>query len=248
MNIKKLFAVLVCFGALSACSHSPSTSVVARNPSGETSPAPVAENNKLGTAWGENVSSEVTTVQATRRYQSPQGFVSVYYSAQQPSQRRKVNYIPLASVDMQVQSTTARNIPLFSYRNGAFTFSANDGEGYQLAFYNSSSTKTYEVVATVDGLDVLSGRPGSLSQSGYIVYPKERLEIKGFRKSDSAVAAFRFAKPDKSYAANSVSGDKDNTGVIGVAVFEMENASLPDCQPQAFPSDSRYAAPPCKKK
>ncbi|VTR21536.1 Uncharacterised protein [Serratia fonticola] len=101
-------------------------------------------------------------------------------------------------------------------------------------FYNTSPSKTYEVVTAVDGLDVISGRSGSLRNSGYLVSPKGTLVIEGFRKSDSSVAAFRFAKPDDSYAASSLAGEKENVGVIGVAVYEMALPGLPDCNRRRF--------------
>lgn len=246
MKSNYLIALLLSVLALGGCSQTPSSRV--QQEDSPTQSTAVAENNKLGTAWGENVSSQVTQVEATRLYSHPQGLANIYYSAQSSSEGTQTIAVRLASVLMQVQTAGARNLPLYRYKNGDYSFSASEGDSYQLYFNNSSRTKTYEIVASVDGLDVISGSSASLSNSGYIVYPGDTLEIKGFRKSDSAVAAFRFAKPDDSYAANSVSGNKDNTGVIGVAVFEMKSAELPDCKPQAFPSDTGYAPAPCKKK
>lgn len=116
------------------------------------------------------------------------------------------------------------------------------------------TTKTYEIVATVDGLDVLSGQPGSTRNRGYVLRPGEHLRIKGFRKSGDEIAAFRFESVTDSYAANSAAGSPANVGVIGTAIFEL-NAPPPaiarPCRsgPCAFPNDEnngqgRYAAPP----
>jgi hypothetical protein len=180
-------------------------------------------------------------------HSSPDSVAKVFYSAAASSNGQYTNEIVLSSVRMRVQTENNRDFALNRYKNGEFSFSANDGERYQLFFYNTSPNKTYEVVTAVDGLDVISGRSGSLRNSGYLVSPKGTLVIEGFRKSDSSVAAFRFAKPDDSYAASSLAGEKENVGVIGVAVYEMVLPGLPDCQPQAFPADAKYAPAPCKK-
>ncbi len=203
---------------------------------------------QLGTKWGEDVSSQVVTVNATRLRSSPNRIITIYYNDAKSDGQQKIELIPLSSVDMSIQDQRGRNMTLKQRGGSEYTLAAQEGERYQLYFFNRSRDTTYEVVATVDGLDVLSGQPGSLSRSGYLIRPNSSLTIEGFRKSEAAVAAFRFARPDESYAANSVAGDVQNTGVIGVALFEMEPERLPDCQPQAFPQDSRYAPAPCKKR
>jgi hypothetical protein len=245
MKIKCGLALLASLVLVSGCSQKISSSrAVAESAS---APAPVAQENKLGTAWGEDVYSKVTTVDAKRMHSSPDSVAKVFYSAAASSNGQYTNEIVLSSVRMRVQTENNRDFALNRYKNGEFSFSANDGERYQLFFYNTSPNKTYEVVTAVDGLDVISGRSGSLRNSGYLVSPKGTLVIEGFRKSDSSVAAFRFAKPDDSYAASSLAGEKENVGVIGVAVYEMVLPGLPDCQPQAFPADAKYAPAPCKK-
>ncbi|MBC3251398.1 hypothetical protein BFS14_16645 [Serratia fonticola] len=245
MKIKCGLALLASLVLVSGCSQKISSSRVAADPA--AAPAPVAQEHKLGTAWGEDVYSKVTTVDAKRMHSSPDSVAKVLYSAAASNNGQYTNEIVLSSVRMRVQTENNRDFALNRYKNGEFSFSANDGERYQLFFYNTSPSKTYEVVTAVDGLDVISGRSGSLRNSGYLVSPKGTLVIEGFRKSDSSVAAFRFAKPDDSYAASSLAGQKENVGVIGVAVYEMVLPSLPDCQPQAFPGDAKYAPAPCKK-
>ena len=246
MKIKCGLALLASLVLVTGCSQSLSSARTAAKSA--SAPAPVAPENKLGTAWGEDVSSKVTTVDATRIRQSPDSVAKVSYSAAPSSNGQYTNEIVLSSVRMRVQTEHNRDFALNRYKSGEYSFSANDGERYQLFFYNTSPNKTYEVVTAVDGLDVISGRSGSLRNSGYLVSPKGTLVIEGFRKSDSSVAAFRFAKPNDSYAASSLAGEIENTGVIGVAVYEMALPGLPDCQPQAFPGDSQYAPAPCKKK
>ena len=52
---------------------------------------------------------------------------------------------------------------------------------------------------------------------GYVLMPFATLEIEGFRQSNEAVAAFRFAAVGESYAAQM--GAARNVGVIGVALL-----------------------------
>ncbi|EUK17642.1 hypothetical protein [Commensalibacter papalotli (ex Servin-Garciduenas et al. 2014)] len=88
---------------------------------------------------------------------------------------------------------------------------------------------------------MLSGLKGSVKNAGYIIYPNQSLTIEGFRKSSSDVASFRFSKPQDSYAAHSVAGDINNTGIIGVAIYPTIQNVVKDCRQQAFPQDNGYA-------
>lgn len=90
-------------------------------------------------------------------------------------------------------------------------------ERYILTVRNKTSRRM-EVVASVDGLDVLDRRPASVSKRGYIVNGGTTLRIQGFRLDSSKVAAFRFGSVSRSLAAQTY-GDR-NVGVIGVAVFD----------------------------
>ncbi len=71
---------------------------------------------------------------------------------------------------------------------------ARVGMNYQLYVRNYSRNTNYEIVATVDGLDVLNGKQGSLNNNGYIVNAGDSLAIKGFRKDKHTEAAFQFAR------------------------------------------------------
>ncbi len=90
------------------------------------------------------------------------------------------------------------------------------GERYALHIENRTHER-FEVVVSVDGLDVLDGQPGSLRKRGYLVDAYQTIEIDGFRRSSDQVAAFRLGDVRGSYAASK--GRARNVGVIGVAVF-----------------------------
>ena len=207
-----------------------------------------AQEKRLGTAWGENVSSRTVSVEATRLSDSPPRTAAIYYSGGNlPSQATAYTLVPLGDVEMRIQDDNGKNLKITRNSRGDHQLFAREGDRYQLTFYNRSRSATYEVVSSVDGLDVLTGQPGSLERRGYLLYPRTTLRIEGFRKSQEAVAAFRFAQPDAAYAANSLQGDVANVGVIGAAVFTIAEEKLPDCQPQAWPDNGGYAPPPCRK-
>ncbi len=155
----------------------------------------------------------------------------------------------------------------FSARGGAITVSIRDangrpldalrvadrtyvvgesGERYSVVLTNHTGHR-FEAVATVDGLDVVNGHSGDLSNRGYVLSPFATLEIDGFRQSQDAVAAFRFAKVSESYAAKT--GEARNVGVIGVAFFGEQGDDDDDTRTRdsanPFPGrDPRYAQPP----
>jgi hypothetical protein len=102
------------------------------------------------------------------------------------------------------------------------SFDSNDGivgeEGrrYSIVVRNRSDLRL-EIVLSLDGLDVIDGRPASLRKRGYILNPPQKL-VEGFRQSMEAVAAFRFGPVRESYAAEKYHNTR-TSGVIGIALF-----------------------------
>jgi hypothetical protein len=115
--------------------------------------------------------------------------------------------------------------PLPSYPQRAERFAlGRDGQRYNVRIYNHTGRRV-EAVVSVDGRDVLSGKPGDYRQQrGYIVPAYGSVLIDGFRTSLSSVAAFRFTSPEDSYSARM--GTPENVGVIGAAFFS-ENPPPP---------------------
>ena len=147
-------------------------------------------------------------------------------------------------MELSVQSDNGDLFPIF--RDGSNYFlQGKDGQSYRLVYKNNSN-KTLEIIASVDGLDVISGQAASRYSDGYVLYPHDSLVIEGFRKSDDAVASFVFSNPEDSYAANSDKGSINNTGVIGTAIFELYDPTQKTSEPDAFPADNGYAQPPSK--
>jgi hypothetical protein len=139
-----------------------------------------------------------------------------------------------------------RQLPTFEQQGRTYALGKR-GERYLLRVRNETGRRV-EVVASVDGRDVIDGRPSGLARRGYLVAPWGELTIDGFRVSGSAVAAFRFSTVESSYAARM--GDARDVGVIGVAVFP-EAAPPPPPPPAddwsaaggAAESEARRSAP-----
>ncbi|MDR2155614.1 MAG: hypothetical protein LBE78_11435 [Burkholderiaceae bacterium] len=255
----RFFLLLGTAVLLAACSQIP-----VRNSDSTSAAVPA-----LGTQWGEERDSRVVTVRARRvAPDRPDDVAQLFYNDADgvrakvgASPERQLNTLMAQGhVEWSVRDEADRPLPLERARrgpDGALNIVGRQGARYVLVF-NNLSDDAYEVVATVDGLDVLNGQSGSITNSGYVLYPHGTLRIEGFRKSDSEVAAFRFSAADRAYAANTPSGDARNIGVIGAALFRLE---MPDSQrtlrngpavsrPKAFPADGNrsYAPPPDYRK
>jgi hypothetical protein len=146
-----------------------------------------------------------------------------------------------------LQGERGQELPGF-YAGGRYYAIGEPGERYVLIIRNDTGFR-YECVASVDGLDVIDGQPAGFLKRGYLIQPYDTLEIDGFRRSQIAVAAFRFSSVRGSYASRSGKGDR-NVGVIGVAFFN-EEGTRPEWTPgevrrrhNADPFPGRYAEPP----
>jgi hypothetical protein len=214
----------------------------------------------LGTTWGETRTSYVSNEHFDRADPSrPFALVSLNYNDEsgiQAMARRMGNAyasfdrssVEAAQGAVSVRLLDENGSPLPSANLGGHDYVAgSDGQRYVIQIENRTGNR-FEAVATVDGLDVLDGQGGSFSKRGYLVNAWSTLEIDGFRRSQAAVAAFRFGAVKDSYAARK--GNDRNVGVIGVAFFHEEGTSLPwtqrelDRRDSANPFPGGFAAPP----
>lgn len=115
-----------------------------------------------------------------------------------------------------ILSVNANGRPMRTYSHqGMFFIESREDTEYTIEIKNNNWFRV-EAVVSVDGLSVITGNPASKADSGYIVNGNDKLVIKGFRKSNDEVGAFKFTKKERSYAAEK--GDKSNVGVIAVAI------------------------------
>ncbi|KAF1027277.1 MAG: hypothetical protein GAK29_00789 [Acinetobacter bereziniae] len=242
-NINIFLCLLLCI-FLAACSKktdesssNSATETTSADAAAEATNNQVSTDEKLGTKWGDEIDSKVTEVQLKRKSDSSLAETIVQY-ADKNYQGKAVNSISMAAgkINFSVVDDHGQQLPI--YRVGQrYYLSGREGQSYQLQYENNTG-KTFEIVTSVDGVDVINGNEASRNNAGYVLHAHDTLKIEGFRKSDSAVASFTFSKPKDAYAANSDQGSIQNTGVIGTVVYELEAP-----EQQAKPVN-KYAPPP----
>ena len=136
--------------------------------------------------------------------------------------------VPSRAGPYAVDLLDERGAPLRAFEQRGRTYALGAlGQRYRVRVRNGAPWRA-EVVVSVDGRDVLDGRPASMERRGYVVEPHGEVTIDGYRLGLESVATFRFATVPRSYAA--LKGDARDVGVIGVAVFR-ERAPQPIARP-----------------
>jgi hypothetical protein len=225
----------------------------------EAGPQPSARPG-LGTEWGETRFSRITTVPFVRAdASSPFATSSLFYNDEQGARamanvagfRRTssgVSNIGGGAVQIGLRDESGRFLNGFVAGDKSYVV-GESGQRYTIVVRNRTNNR-FEVVLSVDGLDVLDGKAASFAKRGYLVDPRGELEVDGFRQSTEAVAAFRFGSVRNSYA-NQKHGETRNVGVIGVAVFH-ERGTNPgqwtedevNRRHDANPFPGQFATPP----
>jgi hypothetical protein len=129
-----------------------------------------------------------------------------------------------AAATPQVELVDEGSQSLPTYEQGGRRYVLGQmGQRYQVRIVNPTGSRV-EAVVSVDGLDAIDGRPGSLAKRGYLVPAYGEVTIDGFRTSLESVAAFRFSSVRDSYAART--RHARNVGVVGVAFFRERPAPV----------------------
>ncbi len=221
-------------------------------------PAPAPESRPgLGTEFGEARTSRVHDVSFVRESGRPFAVAALNYNdrrgvdalANLAARRDSARFVSTGGGAVTISIRDANGDPLEAVHVGDRTFVVGQsGQRYSIVLENHTSHR-FEAVGTVDGLDVINGKPGTFDNRGYVLLPFATLEIEGFRTSTNAVAAFRFASVVDSYAAQT--GSARNVGVIGIAFFgEKGDSFVPESETRLrdtatpFPADPRFSQPP----
>ena len=117
---------------------------------------------------------------------------------------------------------SGHTLPIYLHR-GEYWVAGTPGQAYAIGLSNHLNRRTL-ATTSVDGINVVSGETAGTLQRGYVLSAHARYDVAGWRKSEREIAAFHFAAPQASYAAQT--GRPANVGVIGVAVF-TERQTLP---------------------
>ena len=185
----------------------------------------------LGTKFGETRDSRVRNTTFTRATPTrPLTLATVQYNDADGARAQGWSdgtrgFVALRDLaDLGFQDSNGKFYPLDArsrlFSGTKYGLIGRVGERYLIVLRNQSDARL-EFVASVDGLDVIDGRPAALNKPGYVIAPGQTMRIDGFRRSLAQVAAFRFSSVKDSYAQRKY-GDATNVGVIGVAVFSEQ--------------------------
>jgi hypothetical protein len=211
----------------------------------------------LATLWGEDRSSNITFTAFVRATPSQPVAVASFFYNDRDGVREMASRSGISdfgdsghsslggAVSVRILDEDGDPYPGFEIGSREYVV-GEGGDRYTISIENHTRARL-EAVATVDGLDVVDGEIGSFAKRGYIVPAFGSVEIDGFRRSESTVAAFRFGAVHESYAARK--GEDRNVGVIGVAFFnEVGSSPWTDAEVErrhtADPFPGRFATPP----
>jgi hypothetical protein len=215
------------------------------------------ERPGLGTTWGETMTSHVSNAPFERASNNPFAITTLRYNDASgiAAMLRGGSFADFRSegvptgngmITVRVTDGSGTTLPTFSSA-GRTLVQGEMGQRYMIELANQTGNR-FEAVVTVDGLDVIDGRPGSPAKRGYLMQPFATVQIDGFRQNMEQVAAFRFGSVRGSYAAGK--GGERNVGVIGVALFAERGAERPwttrelERRETADPFPGRFATPP----
>jgi len=188
----------------------------------------------LATQFGERRHSRVTTAPFARAdrlhpfavaklfYNDPDGIAAMSDTLGGTRRHARRFAIGAGHLELGVRDGSGRFLTGF-VAGGSNYVTGIGGNRYSIVIRNHSPGRV-EAVVSVDGLDVIDGKPAAFTKRGYLIDAYGDLEIDGFRTSTSEVAAFRFGSVGQSYAARK-HGSTRNVGVIGVAVFHERGDS-----------------------
>lgn len=215
------------------------------------------ERPGLGTVFGETRASSVRTTPFVRAGSQPFAAVVLHYN-DVDGVRAHARYLgqdglvpfhahtPAGGIEVMLVDEHGNVLP-GGATNERNLIVGQEGQRYEIIVRNQTGGR-YEVVGSVDGLDVIDGLPAHFEKRGYVLEPHGTLRIEGWRRSQDEVAAFRFGRVSESYAARTT-GDR-NVGVIGVAFFAEQGSAWTTDELERrdsanpFPAQSGYAQPP----
>ncbi len=136
-----------------------------------------------------------------------------------------------------IDRATGQRIPVHAHQ-GKLYIAGAPGVRYAILVANKTPGRLL-AVASVDGINAVTGETASPDQGGYVLAPYQSFEIAGWRKSLNEVAAFYFTRLTDSYAART--DRPGDVGVIGVAVFREWTPPQPAIAPPPAPRSSARA-------
>jgi len=185
----------------------------------------------LGTSAGQEKYSVLESTHMLRKSDTPDAVEAFHYNDEAGakamagvlggSMTKRSGLFAAAGERLKVGLVRYSNVFPHYDAGGKRIVIGENGSHYEVRLENRTK-KRIEVVLSVDGLNVLNGKAASPKQRGFILAPKETYDVDGFRKNDTTARSFVFGSVARSKAASS--GGASNVGVIGLAVFEEDEA------------------------
>lgn len=193
--------------------------------------APLAERPGLGTQAGRESYSQLVTTRLIRKSTVPDAVDSFHYNDEKGA-KAMVNILGGSTTQHSGSLNAAGDRLKVSLQHYGRTYPHYEASGRRIVIGEAGQSygirlenrtkKRLEVVLSVDGINTMSGKTASPSQRGYVLEPKETYEVEGYQKNQNTVRVFQFGRVADSVAATK--GGANNVGVIGMAVFEEDEA------------------------
>jgi len=217
----------------------------------------------LGTSWGETKSSHITSSPFARAdFSHPFAMGSLFYNNEEGAHamanatgfaERSQGMVDLGNgiATMSLRDADSGKFLSGFEADGKQYVVGSEGQRYKIVVTSHVNSRI-EIVLSVDGDDVVDGKPANFSKRGYLLDPMGEIEIDGFRQSADAVAQFTFGSVSESYAQlKHGEAATKNVGVIGIAMFN-ETGTNPNLWTKgevgrrldANPFPGQFATPP----
>jgi hypothetical protein len=195
------------------------------------SSTPIKDRPGLGTSAGREQYSVLESARMLRKSDTPDAVDSFHYNDEVGakamagilggSMSKRSGLFAAAGERLKVGLVRYGNVFPHYEVNGKRIVIGENGSHYEVRLENRTK-KRIEVVLSVDGLNVLTGKSASPRQRGFVLDPKEMYDVDGFRKDSTTARSFVLGSVASSKAA--AKGAAGNVGVIGLAVFEEDEA------------------------
>lgn len=130
---------------------------------------------------------------------------------------------PTSPVELRV---VINNRAATEYHKDGMTFiEGRKGSNFTLRVTNRLSAQRVHVVISVDGLNITTGKPAAMTDSGYVIGASSSIDIPGWLLDGNTAASFAFSSKKESYAQQG-GGNTTNCGVIGVAVWSEKKPEI----------------------
>ena len=136
------------------------------------------------------------------------------------------------NVEVEIISASGKPVRKYSLEGKTF-IEGKKGSEFSIKIKNPNAGRV-EVVISVDGLSVITGKRANTKSDGYIIPGYDSVVIDGWRISDDKVRKFFFTDKEASYVSKK-DGDDTNCGVISVVAY-LEKAKVRIFSPdQGYP-------------